>query len=152
MDEFTLACEAMGRQFGRDNALSLATAADGNVSVRVVNAYYRDGHMYVVTDTSTRKMKEVTLNPRVALCKDLFSARGIGENIGGPNDNRALADELRAAFSTWYDRHVNENDPGTCILRIRLTDAVVFTDDTKYVIDFAAKSAASRPFKNDIVS
>lgn len=152
MNAFVSACEVMDQQFGRDTVLSLATGTGNEISVRVVNGYYRNGFMYVTTHTATRKMKEVSQNPHVAVCKDLFSARGFGENIGSPKDNRALADELRVIFSAFYDRHVDEDDPGTCILRIALTDAVVFTDDTKYTIDFAAKSAVGIPFRNDIIS
>ncbi|MGE5560545.1 MAG: hypothetical protein ACM3XN_05760 [Chloroflexota bacterium] len=96
-------------------------------------------------------MKDIARNPCVALCKDLFSARGLGENLGRPKDNRALAGELRVVFSAFYDRHVHEDNPETCILRIRLTDAVVFTDDAKYTIDFTAGSAIKTPFENDIV-
>ena len=46
-------------------------------------------------------------------------------------------DILRAAFAAWYDNgHTNEADPNTCLLKIRLTDGVLFSDGTRYEIDF----------------
>jgi hypothetical protein len=50
-----------------------------------------------------------------------------------------------------FDRHVNENDPGTCILKITLTNAVVFSKDTKYIVDYKNAIATAIPFINDII-
>ena len=45
--------------------------------------------------------------------------------------------KIRAAFAEWYDNgHTNENDPNTCLLRMKLTDGVLFQNGTKYEIDF----------------
>jgi general stress protein 26 len=45
--------------------------------------------------------------------------------------------KLRAVFAAWYTNgHTDENDPNTCILRVRLTDAVLFSHGTKYEMDF----------------
>ena len=45
---------------------------------------------------------------------------------------------LRKAFAAWYDNgHVNETDENTCLLRIRLTDGVVYREGQRY--DFAAE-------------
>jgi hypothetical protein len=49
-----------------------------------------------------------------------------------------------------YDRHVNANDPGTCILKITLSNAVVFSKDTKYIIDHKNAIATAIPFIIDI--
>jgi general stress protein 26 len=44
--------------------------------------------------------------------------------------------KLRAVFAEWYNNgHTDESDPNTCILRIRLTDAVIFSNGTKYEIE-----------------
>ena len=48
-----------------------------------------------------------------------------------------MADKLRAAFAEWYaNGHTNEADPNTIILRIRLTDGVLFHHGTRYDITF----------------
>ncbi len=65
--------------------------------------------------------------------------------------SEALRDKLRQVFCAFYDRHVNEADPHTCILRVDLTEAIVFTENAKYAIDFTRESAEKTPFANDIV-
>lgn len=46
---------------------------------------------------------------------------------------------LRAAFAAWYaNGHTNEADPNTCLLRVRLTDGVLFAEGKRYEIEFEA--------------
>jgi hypothetical protein len=80
-----------------------------------------------------------------------LQAFGAAENLGNPVNNPALRQELRDVFISFYDRHVNESDPGTCILKINLTFAAAFSDDAKYIIDYQAHTAEKFPFVNDIV-
>ncbi len=54
-------------------------------------------------------------------------------------------------FCAFYDRHVNEADPNTCLLKVTLSDAVVFTSDARYLVDFTARAAEKQAFVNDIV-
>ena len=129
----------MDERFGHDNLIALATAEDGMPSVRAVNAYYENGAFYVITHAKSNKMRQLASNPAAAICGDWFTAHGIGEKIGHPLDasNAARMEKLRAAFASWYHNgHVNEADPGTCILRIRLTDGVLMHHGTRYEIDF----------------
>lgn len=110
MNTFESATELMKEQLGHDVVIALATCMDKGVNVRTVNGYYKDGVVYVVTYTSSQ------------ICKDLMCAQGIGENLGNPKEekNEALRKELREVFVAFYDRHINENDPGSCILKITL--------------------------------
>ena len=129
----------LDRRFGCDSLIALATADGGVPSVRTVNAYYEDGSFYVVTYALSNKMLQIGRNPAVAICGEWFTAHGVGESLGHilAPENAGLADKLRAAFAEWYGNgHVNESDPNTCILRIRLTDGVLFSDGTRYDIDF----------------
>jgi len=129
----------MSKRFGRDTLLALATAENGSPSVRTVNSYYEDGCFYTVTYALSGKMKQIASNPNVAVCGDWFTAHGTGENLGHIllAENAAMAAKLRAAFASWYENgHVNEADPNTCILRIRLSDGVLFADGVRYDIDF----------------
>ena len=131
--------EMMNERFGRDTVLALATVDGDSPAVRTVNAYYEDGCFYTVTYALSGKMQQIGQNPKVAICGDWFTAHGIGENMGHilHPENAALADKLRAAFAEWYaNGHTNEADPNTIILRIRLTDGVLFHHGTRYDITF----------------
>ena len=129
----------MAERFGHDNLIALATVDGDSPAVRTVNAYYEDGCFYTVTYALSGKIQQIGRNPKVAISGEWFTARGIGENMGHIllPENAALADKLRAAFAEWYaNGHTNEVDPNTIILRIRLTDGVLFHHGTRYDITF----------------
>ncbi len=129
----------MNERFGQDNLISLATMDSSRPAVRIVNSYYETGAFYTVTYALSNKMLQIKKNPSVAICGEWFTAHGIGENIGHPCDecNAALAAKLRKVFTAWYTNgHTDEGDPYTCILRIRLTDGILFSNGIRYDIDF----------------
>ena len=126
-------------RFGKDSLIALATAEDGVPHVRTVDAVYIDGAFYVVTYSLSGKMQQIAKNPRVAISGEWFTAHGIGENLGHVllPKNKETMDILRAVFAAWYDNgHTNETDPNTCLLKIELTDGVLFSDGIRYEIDF----------------
>lgn len=132
--------EIMNERFGRDTLIALATVADSKPSVRTVNAYYEDGCFYTITYALSNKIHHIECNPSVAVCGDWFTAHGIGENLGHIRsaEHEQLAAKLRLAFASWYSNgHVNEADPHTCILRIRLTDGVLFSNGIRYDLIFS---------------
>jgi hypothetical protein len=48
--------------------------------------------------------------------------------------------ELRAVFAEWYDNgHTNESDLNTILLRIRLTDGILFHNGERFEIAFGGK-------------
>ena len=126
-------------RFGKDSLLALATV-DGDIpAVRTVNTVYIDGAFYVVTYALSGKMKQIAKNPTVAICGDWFTAHGVGENLGHVllEENQNIMEKLRTAFSAWYNNgHTNEADSNTCLLKIRLTDGVLFSHGTRYDIEF----------------
>lgn len=127
------------QRFGKDSLIALATVSDGIPHVRTVDAVYTDGAFYVVTYSLSGKMRQIEQNPVVAISGEWFTAHGVGENLGHVllPENKAVMDILRAAFAAWYDNgHTNEADPNTCLLRIRLTDGVLFANGTRYEIEF----------------
>lgn len=135
------ALEIMVERFGHDTLISLATIDGNRPAVRTVNSYYEDGAFYTVTNALSNKMKQIKDNQVVAICGEWFTAHGIGENLGYVREERnaEIMAKLRTVFSEWYDNgHINENDPNTCLLRVRLTDAVLFNQGTKYEMDFTA--------------
>ena len=153
MNYFNEAITVMKELYGRDVAMSLATVKGDKANVRVINAYYKKAVFYITTYSSSNKMKEIMKNPNVALNHNLFVARGIGENIGNPleEQNRELREELKQVFCAFYHKHVYEEDTNTCILKITLTDSLVFAHDYKYFIDFKQKTATREECVIDIV-
>ena len=129
----------MAERFGMDNVIALATAEDGVPAVRYVNAYYEDGAFYVITYGLSNKMRQIEKNPDVAIAGEWFTAHGKGDSLGwfGRSENSAMAEKLRKVFAAWIDNgHNNFEDENTCILRIRLTDGVLFHHGTRYELDF----------------
>lgn len=133
--------EVMNERFGQDSMIALATVEDGMPSVRTVDGYYTDGAFYVITDASSNKMRQIGKCPVVGICGDWFTAHGIGESLGyvGLPENAEIMKILRTAFAAWYRHvHTDETNTNTVILRIRLTDGVLFDHGTRHDIDFTA--------------
>ena len=129
----------MRERFGHDSLIALATVEDGLPWVRTVNAYYENGAFYVLVNSHTNKMRQIAKEPRVAVCGDWFTGHGLAEDLGQMLDpsNAEIFVRVKAAFAAWYDNgHMDENDPASRILRVRMTDGVLFSHGTRYDIDF----------------
>lgn len=149
---FRLLDEKFGN--GKDNILTLATIArEPNQNglprpvVRGVNAYYEEGVFYITTHARSNKMQQIAENPEVSIasCTEMFTASGIGENLGWVLDpkNADLRNKLRTAFASWYDSANNEKDEHCCILAIRLTKVTLNINhwEKLYHMDFVNKTA-----------
>jgi general stress protein 26 len=140
--EYIKALEVMTERFGHDSLISVATI-DGDIpAVRTVNSYYENGAFYTITSVKSNKIKQIEKNPVVAICGEWFTAHGVGENMGYvcAEQNIKIAEKLRKAFLSWYSNgHVDESNPNTVILRMRLTDAVLFSHGIRYNLDFSDK-------------
>lgn len=126
-------------RFGKDSLIALATADGGVPSVRAVNAYYAEGSFYVITHARSGKMLHIQNNPTVGLCGEWFTGHAQAQSLGHIllPEHAGLAERLRAVFSAWYGNgHVNQSDPDTIILRLRLTDGVLFRHGVRYEIIF----------------
>ena len=127
--------QIMVERFGGDAVLALSTA-EGNVPyVRLVNAHYEDGALYVITHARSNKMQQIARNPVVAIAGEWFTAHGRAESLGwiGKSENRTLAAKLETAFSAWiHNGHNDFDDPDTIILRIRLTDGVLLSHGRRF--------------------
>lgn len=137
---------------GKDNMISLATIALEENSegkprpvVRSVDAYYENGTFYVVTHGKSNKMKQIAQNPEVSVasCSEMFTANGVGENLGWVLDpkNSEIRAKLRTAFAGWYDMANNEKDQNCCILAIRLIKGTLNINhwEKLYHMDFVNK-------------
>jgi len=144
MNKYDEAIQVLAERFGHDNLISLATMDNYRPYLRIINGYYEEGSFYAITYALSNKMKQIETNSEVALCAEWFTAHGVGENIGWILDERnaLMTTKLREIFAAWYDNgHINENDPNTCILRVRLTDGVLFNHGIKYELDFVNRIA-----------
>ncbi len=123
-------------RFSKDSLISIATVDEtGKPWVRTVDAIYIDGAFYTITNATTNKMKHINENPVVAICGEWFSGHGKAESLGyiRNEENKNLADKLRTAFASWYDNgHTNENDVNTIILKITVTDGIVYDDGKRF--------------------
>lgn len=131
----------MNERFGHDTLIALATANGNLPSVRTVNAYYDDGAFYIITYALSNKMKQIAVNPAVAICGEWFTAHGKGLNLGWfcKKENKVIAEKLRKAFGGWIDNgHTDFDDENTVILSVKLADGVLFSQGERYDIDFSA--------------
>ena len=85
MNYFEEALQVMKDLYGKDVVMSLATTNNGKANIRNVNAYYKDKCFYITTYALSNKIKEITLNPWVALCHNLCVAHGESEDIPSKN-------------------------------------------------------------------
>lgn len=155
MSKYDEAMKLLDEKLGnKDGLISLSTIAlepgtDGKScpAARIVNAYYEDGAFYTVTYATSGKMLQIAKNPEVAICVivDNFTADGIGENMGWVCDekNAQIMTKLRQVFAEWYNEANNDEDPNTCLLRVRLTKGL-WNDAHKGIrneVDFVNKTA-----------
>jgi general stress protein 26 len=153
MSIFEKALSVMDDLFGRDRQFSMATVKDGIPSVRFVDTYYEDGCMYIVTHAASRKVKDISHNPNVALCNSsLCRFRGLAVNIGHPLDssNALVRQRLIEIFEPWYFAHNNEADPGMCYVKVELQSGFFHQDGIGYKIDFGKRTATASLFECDI--
>lgn len=154
MTEFEEGLKLLEETFGngKDNLIALATiarepSAEGKVRpvVRTVDAYYEDGVFYSVTYGKSNKMLQIAENSEISVagCSEMFTANGVGENLGWVLDpkNAEIRTKLRTAFSEWYDFANNEQDENCCFLAIRLTRGTLNINhwEKLYHMDFVNK-------------
>ncbi len=129
----------MTGRFGKDSMIALATVDGGLPCVRAVNACYENGAFYVITHALSGKMRQLARNPAAAIAGEWFTARGTGVSLGyiGKEENRRIADRLKEAFASWLDNgHVDLQDENTVILCIRLENGTLFSNGTRYDLEF----------------
>ena len=123
-------------RFKNDSLISVATVDEtGKPWVRIVDAIYINGAFYTITNSASNKMKHINKNPVVGICGEWFSGHGKAESLGYIclEENKDLADKLRNAFASWYNNgHTDENDVNTIILKIIVTDGIVYKDGKRF--------------------
>ena len=126
----------LNERFCKDSLMALATVdTKGTPWVRTIDAIFYKDSFYTITYALSNKMEHIRNNPTVAISGEWFSGHGIAENLGHIKleENKEIADKLRDAFASWYDNgHTNEDDPNTIILKVKLTDGILFSNGAKY--------------------
>jgi len=128
--------EILNERFGKDSLLALATVDKKGIPwVRTIDAIFFKDSFYTITYALSNKVKHIENNAAVALSGEWFSGHALAISLGyiKLEENRDIADKLRAAFASWYDNgHTNEDDPNTIILKMELTDGILFDNGIKY--------------------
>jgi len=140
MEKLTeVTAKIMAERFRKDNVIALATVGEGDPYVRYVNAYYEEGAFYIITYGLSQKMHQIESHGAVSIAGEWFTAKGKGVNMGyfGKPENVQMAKKLREVFAEWIDNgHNNFADENTVILKIELTEGVLFSQGKRYHIDF----------------
>jgi general stress protein 26 len=131
--------QILNDRFDKDSLMALATVVDGIPSMRPVDSYYDNHAFYVLTHALSNKMQQIAKNPIVAISGEWFSAHAIGVNMSwfGAAESSVIAQKMRTVFASWIDNGHNDfNDKNTCILRLDVTDGILFENGVRYEIDF----------------
>ena len=107
----------------------------GTASVSGVNATYQDGYFYIITYDRSPKMEQIRKNPQVAISGDWFTCHGLAESLGWfrKEENREIAAKLWEAFSSWIENGHNDfDDENTIILRVKVTDRVLYFQGRRF--------------------
>ena len=140
---YTRGLEVLEENFGHVVEMSLASAVDGEVAVRDVNAYYVDGKMYVLSKSTNTLMKHISKCPNVGLCHGSHNMQGVAKSLGHPlaPENAELRKMLKKAFSLNYNDYVTESNPDMRIVEITITKAETYTRYHRYDVDLVNKCA-----------
>lgn len=128
--------DILKERFSKDSLMALATIDEKGIPwVRTIDAIFYEDSFYTITYALSNKMLHINSNNNVAISGEWFSGHGIGINLGHIKlkENEEIAERLRTAFSSWYSNgHTNEDDVNTIILKIKVTDGILFANGQKY--------------------
>ena len=94
-----------------------------------------DGYFYIITYDRSQKMEQIRKNPQVAISGDWFTCHGLAESLGWfrKEENREIAAKLWEAFSSWIENGHNDfDDENTIILRVKVTDRVLYSQGRRF--------------------
>ena len=140
---YARALEVMEENFCHVVEMSVASAANGEVAARDLNAYYHLGKFYVLSKRGNTLMKHIAVCPVVGICHGSHNMQGEARDLGHPLEaqNAELRKQLKKQFSLNYTDYVSESDPEMRMVEITLTKAETYTRYHRYAIDFVNKTA-----------
>ena len=81
--------------------------------------------------------KQVKNNIVIAVVVVISICIGYALGYFGKIENSRIASKMKQVFSVWIDNgHNNFDDVNTCILCIKLTSGILFSNGIRYEIDF----------------
>jgi uncharacterized pyridoxamine 5'-phosphate oxidase family protein len=153
MNQFDESLELMNLSFGKDIQYAFATIDQDKPVVRIIDGYFLDGYIYITTYKLANKVKHIENNSNVSLTYKLNRITGTCINIGHPllHNNLEIREKLKKVFYLFYDRHVDENDLNTCILKIQVSSAILFLENKKYQFNFDEQTVNISDFIDDMI-
>lgn len=79
--------KAFLQEFGKGKRMVLSTSLQDHVTSRMMSVVQREGIFYFQTDSEIRKYKQLSGNPRVALCIENIQIEGLCREIGRPPED-----------------------------------------------------------------
>ena len=80
--------EIMEDRFRKDSVIGLATMDGNTPCVRAVNGYYEDGSFYTITHALSGKMRQIAVNPIVAIWATGLPATAPEKTLAGSGTKR----------------------------------------------------------------
>ncbi|MDO4493621.1 MAG: pyridoxamine 5'-phosphate oxidase family protein [Clostridia bacterium] len=123
-------------RYGTEHLVALATSANDIPTIRNVNAVYAGGCFWTLSLAGAAKLGAILGNPHVAISLAGFAAHGTAE-ICGTEEHRDIVRKLEGAFRAWLGAEQPGNgDAEAVLIRIALTDAVLFADGKRHDLVF----------------
>ena len=92
---------------GNQKVMVLATSYGDSVTARNMSCIILDKKIYFQTDTAFKKIKQIVMNPNVALCVDNIQIEGIAKIRKHPFDeeNKEFVNAFKERYKGSYERY-----------------------------------------------
>lgn len=138
--------------FAEDNVFAMATTNDQLPSVRMVDVYLDNNAFYMVTHSSTQKVKEIEINPNVSLSKGMHRFFGVAHNLGHPfkAGNEAIRAKIAELLPNRHFNRLDKDDESLVILRVDLSKGFFHKDGLGFDINFNDETLETYEFQVDM--
>ena len=119
--------------FGQGRKMVLSTAAHDIVSSRMMSVVRLDGAFYFQTDQALRKYRQLSVNPRAALCIDNIQIEGICAELGAPLAHAAFCAAFRTCFRGSYDAYTALENERLFVLHPTRIERWLYLDGVPYI-------------------
>lgn len=92
-------------EFGKGKKMVLSTSLQDHVTSRMMSVVQREGLFYFQTDRETRKYRQLSGNPHVALCMENIQIEGLCREMGRPLENSEFCRLYEECFTGSYQRY-----------------------------------------------
>lgn len=103
--DFITAYENFYEELGESKKMVLSTSLNDTVTSRMMSIVVLNKKIYIQTDRTSRKYRQITGNPKVSLCIDNIQIEGYCEKAGTPSDHAEFVDAYKKYFLNSYTRY-----------------------------------------------